>query len=88
MISFQQAYDSISEILGDTKISRIRDAGSFWLFEYVLYTPGTEVIIPGCRPYAVNKSDGKIWALPTPPELSKKQINALNNAKEIPVPLQ
>ena len=86
MITFEQAYKKISDILGETKIISILDAGYFWLFKYVVYTEGSNIIAPGCLPYAVNKSDGKIWYLPIPPRWTDEQRAAMENAKEIPVP--
>ena len=86
MITFEQAYDTISDRLGDIEITRILDAGYFWLFEAPLYTPGTKEIVPGWPSYAVNKSDGKIWYLPIPPRWTDEQRAAMENAKEIPVP--
>ena len=86
MITLEQAYDKISSRLGDRKITRIQDAGYFWLFSAPLYTPGTKELLPGLPLYAINKSDGKVWFLPNPPDYTDEQREAMENAKEIPVP--
>ncbi len=83
MISFKQAYKiARKEITDSWKIIRILDAPEFWLF----CDERSEIMPIGYNPIAVNKKDGRVWGV-FPPAMTDEQLEALENAKEVEVPL-
>ena len=84
MTSIKDACRKVAAELGGIKITKILDAGDFWVFFDELMVGPDPVI--GHHPFAVNKSDGALWVFPPPPYLTDKQRTAFETAKTISIP--
>ena len=63
-------------------LSRIaNETDDFWVF-YL----DTDKVLIGQRPIAVDKKDGRVWGV-SPIDMTSEQLEALENAKEVEVPL-
>lgn len=63
-------------------LSRIaNETDDFWVF-YL----DTDKVLIGPRPIAVDKKDGRVWGV-SPIDMTSEQLEALENAKEVEVPL-
>ena len=57
------------------------ETDDFWVF-YL----DTDKVLIGPRPIAVDKKDGRVWGV-SPIDMTSEQLEALENAKEVEVPL-
>lgn len=83
MITLKKAFEIAQTYCkSDIPLSRIADdTKDFWVF----HLDTDEVLIGPC-PTGVDKKDGRAWRV-FPPSMTEEQLEALENAKEVEVPL-